>query len=93
MRAVEAEAEADGAEAADTAFLSLAAASGPLPDLVPLSGGDFSHKGVLIACTSAMNACQKGGEWKAALQIFSWARARQLQPDSFCYGIARNAKP
>jgi len=89
VRAVEAEAEAEAeAVAVDTAFLSLAAASGPLPALVPPSLGD---KGVLIACTSAMNACQKGGEWRAALQIFSWARARRLQPDSFCYGIALNA--
>ena len=57
VRAVEAEAEAEAeAVAVDTAFLSLAAASGPLPALVPPSLGD---KGVLIACTSAMNACQK----------------------------------
>ena len=68
VEAVEAEAEAAGEAAAEdiggsTAFLSLAAPlPGPLPELQAASRAD---KGVLIACTSAINACQKGGEWCA----------------------------
>ena len=34
------------------------------------------------------SAVAPGGRRRAALQIFDWARARGLAPDSHCYGVA-----
>ena len=47
-----------------------------------------SSGSAVVAYTSAMNACQKGREWGATLQIFDRMVARGLKPDAHCYAVA-----